>query len=214
MEGGPPAKRRRLCRSDFLEDEEWSTQEQNTLVRDHSTPVRQQDGSSSRSKFDSNEESDDDSNGKCKTPHFCFPTDWNTLERIIYVISFISCETCEAVDQVGGFYFYSPNEPANSRKARLLHCDAMIWLHKTRPALLASCTHMAYGWTTWSVGHTVQCDETNVADICQLQDLLLLMQLVLQATPFAERGKVWSRCNHQVIAMAETWCDQSDPHSS
>lgn len=75
MEGGPPAKRRRLCRSDFLEDEEWSTQEQNTLVRDRSTPVRQQDGSSSRSKFDSNEESDDDSNGKCKTPHFCFPTD-------------------------------------------------------------------------------------------------------------------------------------------
>ena len=72
MEGGPPAKRRRLCinRSDFLEDEEWSTQEQ-----DRSTPVRQLDGSSSRFKFDSNEESDDDSNGRWKTPDFCFPSD-------------------------------------------------------------------------------------------------------------------------------------------
>ena len=61
MEGGPPAKRRRRCtnRSDFLEDEEWSTP-----VSDRSTPVRQLDGSSSRFKFDSKEESNDDSNGK------------------------------------------------------------------------------------------------------------------------------------------------------
>ena len=53
MEGGPPAKRRRHY---FLEEEESSA------------PVKGQlDGSSSRSKFDSDEElegsSDDDSNG-------------------------------------------------------------------------------------------------------------------------------------------------------
>ena len=59
MEGGPPAKRRCTNRSDFLEDEEWST-----LVSGRSTPVRQLEGSSSRFKFDSNVESDDDSNGK------------------------------------------------------------------------------------------------------------------------------------------------------
>ena len=28
--------------------------------------------------------------------------------------------------------------------------------------------------------------------------------LVLQATPFAERGRVWSRCNHRVVPTAET----------
>ena len=38
--------------------------------------------------------------------------------------------------------------------------------------------------------------------------------LVSQATPFTERGRVWSRCNHRVVPTAETWCDQSDPRSS
>ena len=72
MEGGPPAKRRRRCinRSDFLEDEEWSAPEHSTLIRGRSTPVRQLDGSSSRFKFDSNEESDDDSNGKWRRHTF------------------------------------------------------------------------------------------------------------------------------------------------
>jgi len=38
--------------------------------------------------------------------------------------------------------------------------------------------------------------------------------LVSQATPFAEGGRVWSRChNFQVVTMAETCCDQWDPHS-
>jgi len=37
--------------------------------------------------------------------------------------------------------------------------------------------------------------------------------LVSQATPFAERGRVWSRCKHRVVPTAETWCDQSDPRS-
>jgi len=38
--------------------------------------------------------------------------------------------------------------------------------------------------------------------------------LVSQITPFTERGRVWSRWNHRVVPMAETWCDQSDQHSS
>ena len=29
-----------------------------------------------------------------------------------------------------------------------------------------------------------------------------------------ERGRVWSCCNHRVVPLAETWCDQSDPRSS
>ena len=28
-----------------------------------------------------------------------------------------------------------------------------------------------------------------------------------------QRGRVWSCCNHWVVTMAETWCDQSDAHS-
>ena len=37
--------------------------------------------------------------------------------------------------------------------------------------------------------------------------------LVSQVTPFAERGRVWSWCNHRIVPTAETWCDQSDPRS-
>ena len=38
--------------------------------------------------------------------------------------------------------------------------------------------------------------------------------LVSQATPFVERGgRVWSRCNHWVVATTETCHDQSDPRS-
>ena len=46
--------------------------------------------------------------------------------------------------------------------------------------------------------------------------LLLNMHvmIVLQATPFAERERVWSRCNHRVVATTETCQDQSDPRSS
>ena len=29
----------------------------------------------------------------------------------------------------------------------------------------------------------------------------------------SHRGRVWSGCNDQVVATAETWCDQSDLHS-
>ena len=36
--------------------------------------------------------------------------------------------------------------------------------------------------------------------------------LIAQATPFAERGRVWSRCN-RVFATAETCCDQWDPRA-
>ena len=32
--------------------------------------------------------------------------------------------------------------------------------------------------------------------------------LVLQATPFAERGRVWSRYTYQVVALVKTFCDQ------
>ena len=32
--------------------------------------------------------------------------------------------------------------------------------------------------------------------------------IVSQATPFVERGRVWSHCDYQVVVMAETWCDQ------
>ena len=32
--------------------------------------------------------------------------------------------------------------------------------------------------------------------------------LVLQATPFTERGRVWSRCKRQVVTTAESWFDQ------
>ena len=34
--------------------------------------------------------------------------------------------------------------------------------------------------------------------------------LAWQATLFAERGRVWSHCNHWFVTMAETWCDQRD----
>ena len=34
--------------------------------------------------------------------------------------------------------------------------------------------------------------------------------LAWQATLFAERGRVWSHCNHWFFTMAETWCDQRD----
>ena len=37
--------------------------------------------------------------------------------------------------------------------------------------------------------------------------LLHVHIVVLQATPFAERT-LWSRCNHRVVATAETCCDQ------
>ena len=40
------------------------------------------------------------------------------------------------------------------------------------------------------------------------------ISVVSQATPFAERGRVWSRCNHRVVATTETCQDQSDPRSS
>jgi len=35
----------------------------------------------------------------------------------------------------------------------------------------------------------------------------------MQATSFAERGRVWSCCNYGVVPTAETWCDQWDPCS-
>ena len=38
-------------------------------------------------------------------------------------------------------------------------------------------------------------------------------QLVSQAIPFAERGRIWSRCNHRVVTTAETCQYQSDPRS-
>ena len=31
---------------------------------------------------------------------------------------------------------------------------------------------------------------------------------ISHATPFVERGRVWSCCNHRVVATAETCCDQ------
>ena len=37
---------------------------------------------------------------------------------------------------------------------------------------------------------------------------MLCPHFVSQATPFAERRWVWSHCNKQVVAMAETCCDQ------
>ena len=42
---------------------------------------------------------------------------------------------------------------------------------------------------------------------------LHLTFLVSQATTFAKRGRVWSRCNRRVVPTPETWCDQSYPCS-
>ena len=39
------------------------------------------------------------------------------------------------------------------------------------------------------------------------------IRLVSQATPFAERGRVWSRYNRRVVATTETCQDQSNPRS-
>ena len=47
-----------------------------------------------------------------------------------------------------------------------------------------------------------------------LEESHLMPDLVSQATPFTERGRVWSCCNYRVVATTETCHDQSDPHSS
>ena len=39
------------------------------------------------------------------------------------------------------------------------------------------------------------------------EDEIIDEELVLQATPFTERRKVWSWCNHRVVAVAESCCD-------
>ena len=52
-------------------------------------------------------------------------------------------------------------------------------------------------------------DQCNSDITLQSPDPLARHTLVPQATPFAERGRVWSRCN-QVVAMAEICCDFVD----
>ena len=40
----------------------------------------------------------------------------------------------------------------------------------------------------------------------------LTLTLVLQATPFTERGRVWSCCDRWIVPMAETWYEQIASH--